>query len=498
MALETKLYQKLTQQLVMTPQLRMAIKILQVGRMELEALIVDEMSQNPVLEEVAEATEEPQKVETAFETAEVPTVDGTVATTTVDEWKPQEDAAPEVTAANALGEIDWKDYLDNYGNDFHNAPAGSSSDHDEDKRPALENTLVRTSSLVDHLMWQLRLSDLDEHQQTVIGVIITNLDGDGYLRLPLEEVAFMAGVELEEAERLLKVLQGFDPPGVGARSLSECLLLQLAQLGQADSLAAALVRDHLPALEGKRFDKLARELKVTTNDISEAQKMIATLEPKPGRDYGDGDVRYVTPDVYIQKVGDELVVTLNDEGLPRLRVSQFYRRVLGQGDSTEAKGYIQDKMRAAAWLIKSIHQRQRTLYMVTQSIIKFQREFFEHGVSHLKPLVLKDVANDIGMHESTVSRATANKYAHTPQGIYELKYFFTSSLRGADGEDVSAESVRKKIKEIIGAEDPSSPFSDQSIAEKLAKDNIDIARRTVAKYRELMGILPSSKRRQFA
>jgi RNA polymerase sigma-54 factor len=497
MALETKLYQKLTQQLVMTPQLRMAIKILQVGRLELEALIVDEMSQNPVLEEVVESSEE-QKADATFETSEVPTVDGTTPATGTDEWQPAEDAGPEVTAANALGEIDWKDYLDNYGNDFHSAPAGSASDHDEDKRPALENTLVRTSSLVDHLMWQLRLSDLTEDEKTIIGVIVTNLDGDGYLRLPLEEVAFMAGCELEEAERLLHRVQAFDPAGVGARSLSECLLLQLKQLGLGDSLAATLVQAHLPALEGKRFDKLSRELKVTTADIAEAQRVIATLEPKPGRDYGDGDVRYVTPDVYIQKVGDELVVTLNDEGLPRLRVSQFYRRVLGQGESSEAKGYIQDKMRAAAWLIKSIHQRQRTLFMVTHSIIKFQREFFEHGVSHLRPLVLKDVANDIGMHESTVSRATANKYAHTPQGIYELKYFFTSSLRGADGEDVSAESVRKKIKEIIGSEDPSSPFSDQSIAERLAKDNIDIARRTVAKYRELMGILPSSKRRQFA
>jgi RNA polymerase sigma-54 factor len=496
MALETKLYQKLTQQLVMTPQLRMAIKILQVGRMELEALIVDEMSQNPVLEEVVEASEE-QKADATFETSEVPTVDGPVASTTTDEWKPNEDA-PEVTAANTLGEIDWKDYLDNYGNDFHSAPAGSSNDYDEDKRPALENTLVRTSSLVDHLIWQLRLSDLTERETTIVGVLITSLDANGYLRLPLEEAAFMAGTDLEETERLLRVLQGFDPSGVGARSLSECLLLQLAQLGLRDSLAAALVRDHLPALEGKRFDKLSRELKVSTGDIAEAQRVIATLEPKPGRDYGDGDVRYVTPDVYIQKVGDELVVTLNDEGLPRLRVSQFYRRVLGQGEPSEAKGYIQDKMRAAAWLIKSIHQRQRTLLMVTHSIIKFQREFFDHGVSHLKPLVLKDVANDIGMHESTVSRATANKYAHTPQGIHELKYFFTSSLRGADGEDVSAESVRKKIKEIIGSEDPSIPYSDQSIAERLAKDNIEIARRTVAKYRELMGILPSSKRRQFA
>jgi RNA polymerase sigma-54 factor len=296
---------------------------------------------------------------------------------------------------------------------------------------------------------------------------------------------------------VLERVQAFDPAGVGARSLSECLLIQLGQAGLGDSLAAVLVRDHMSALEARRFDKLSRELKVSLSDIAEATKTIATLEPKPGRDFGDGDIRYVTPDVYIHKVGDELVVTLNDEGLPRLRVSQFYRRVLGQGEASEAKGYIQDKMRAAAWLIKSIHQRQRTLYMVTQSIIKFQREFFEHGVSHLRPLVLKDVANDIGMHESTVSRATANKYAHTPQGIFELKYFFTSSLRSSDGEDVSAESVRKKIREIIGSEDPRRPYSDQSIAERLAKDSIDIARRTVAKYRELMGILPSSKRKQF-
>jgi RNA polymerase sigma-54 factor len=491
MALETKLYQKLTQQLVMTPQLRMAIKILQVGRMELEAMIVDEMAQNPVLEEATESVEEP-KLET-----EVPSVDGPTPSTSSDEWQPEAEAAPDVAAASALGEIDWKDYVENYGNDFHGAPASAGGDQDDDKRPALENTLVRSNSLVDHLMWQLRLSDLTEAEQAIGGVIIANLDPDGYLRSSIEEIAFMADVELEVAEGVLRRVQYFDPPGVAARSLSECLVAQLRQKGLGDSLPAALVRDHIGALEGRRFDKLARELKVSMTEIADAARVIATLEPKPGRDYGDGDIRYITPDVYIQKVAEEFVVTLNDEGLPRLRVSQFYRRVLGQSETSEAKGYIQDKMRAAAWLIKSIHQRQRTLYMVTQSIIKFQREFLEHGVSHLRPLVLKDVANDIGMHESTVSRATANKYAHTPQGIFELKYFFTSSLRSSDGEDVSAESVRKKIREMISAEDPKRPFSDQCIAERLAKDNIDIARRTVAKYRELMGILPSSKRKQF-
>ena len=492
MALETKLYQKLTQQLVMTPQLRMAIKILQVGRLELEAMIVDEMAQNPVLEEVAETVEEPK-----IETSEVPTVDGTTPASANDEWQPDAAAASDVNTASGLGEIDWKDYLENYGNDFHSAPPSGSAESDDERRPALENTLVRSSSLADHLTWQLRLSDLSDAEREIAAIVIANLDADGYLRCSIEEIAFMANAELVQAERVLGCVQRFDPPGVAARSLAECLLIQLHQRGLGDSLAATLVRDHMSALEGRRLDKLARELKVTTNDIAETTRLIATLEPKPGRDYGDGDIRYITPDVYIQKVGDEFVVTLNDEGLPRLRVSQFYRRVLGQAESSEAKGYIQDKMRAAAWLIKSIHQRQRTLYMVTQSIIKFQRGFLEHGVSHLRPLVLKDVANDIGMHESTVSRATANKYAHTPQGILELKYFFTSSLRSADGDDVSAESVRKKIREMISGEDPRRPYSDQSIAERLAKDHIDIARRTVAKYRELMGILPSSRRRQF-
>jgi RNA polymerase sigma-54 factor len=263
-----------------------------------------------------------------------------------------------------------------------------------------------------------------------------------------------------------------------------------------DSLADRIVRDHLPLLEGKRFDKIAKELNVTVEEVVAAANTIATLEPKPGRNYGEGDVRYITPDVFVTKVGEEYVVTLNDEGLPRLRVSSYYRQVLGGADGGEAKRYIQEKMRAAAWLIKSIQQRQRTLFMVTSSIVKFQREFLDRGIAHLKPLVLKDVALDIGMHESTVSRATANKYVHTQQGIFELKFFFTSSLNKTDGDEVSAESVKDRIRAIVTAEDSRRPLSDQHIAEILAKENVDIARRTVAKYREIMGILPSSKRRQ--
>ena len=487
MAAETRivLQQRLSQQLVMTPQLRQAIKILQVSRAELETLIDQELAENPVLEESLE--------DRADGESEVPTVDGNGA----EEYE----AAPadgEHEAQN-VGEIDWKEFAENYANDVHGGMAGGAPDDDDERRPALENMLVKRTQLPEHLMWQLRLTDLADEEREIGALIIGSLDADGYLTLSLEEVAFLANTwpDTGIVERVLQRIQEFDPPGVAARSLAECLLIQLRQLGlEADSLPARIVRDHLPLLESRRFDRLARDLGVGLEQIAEATKIISVLEPKPGRDFGDGETRYVTPDVYVQKVGDEYVVTLNEEGLPRLRVSQFYRRMLGGEGSAEARGYIQEKMRAAAWLIKSIHQRQRTLYMVTSSIVKFQQEFLEKGVSALRPLVLKDVANDIGMHESTVSRATAGKYVHTPQGTFELKYFFTSSLRGGHGSEVSAESVKEKIREIIGKEDGRKPMSDQYIAELLAKEQIDIARRTVAKYRELMGILPSSKRKQ--
>ena len=478
------LQQRLTQQLVMTPQLRQAIKILQVSRAELETLIDQEMIENPVLEEnLDDKTPEGEY--------EVPTVDG------LKEGEPP-DTPAEVEQASNIDQIDWKEFAENYSNDVHGATgAGASGDDDDDRRPAIENIMVKRTLLPDHLMWQLRLSDMTDAEKEIGALIIGSLDQDGYLTLSVEEVAFLANVwpDTSIVERVLARVQQLDPPGVAARDLPECLLIQLRQLGCDDaSLPARIVRDHLTMLESRRLDRMARELGTTVEQIGEATKIISMLEPKPGRDYGDGETRYVTPDVYVHKVGEEWVVTLNEDGLPRLRVSSFYRQLLGQGAS-EARGYIQEKMRAAAWLIKSIHQRQRTLYMVTSSIVKFQEEFLEQGVALLRPLVLKDVANDIGMHESTVSRATAGKYVHTPQGTFELKYFFTSSLKSGHGEEVSAESVKDKIRTIIGNEDARKPYSDQHIAEMLAKEQIDIARRTVAKYRELMGILPSSKRR---
>ncbi len=490
MALETKLYQKLSQQLVMTPQLRQAIKILQVSRAELETLIDEALTENPALDE-GEQIEEDEPPRT--DEAAAPTTNGGE-----EEWgevREQRETTTEIEANDRMGEIDWKEYLDRYSNDWH-ASSATPADYDDEKRPTLENTLVRAQSLTDYLIWQLRMTGIDAAEESVAALIIGNMDKDGYLQVAIEDIAFQSGQDFDVVERALSRIQELDPPGVGARDLCECLLLQLKAHGKGDCLATAIVRDHLPLLESKRYDKIARDLGAAVEDVAAAAQYIGTLEPKPGRNYGEGDIRYITPDVFIQKIGDELVVTLNDEGLPRLRVSNFYRQVLSDSETGEAKRYIQEKMRAAAWLIKSIQQRQRTLYLVTQSIVRFQREFFDKGVAHLKPLVLKDVAMDIGMHESTVSRATANKYAHTPQGTFELKYFFTSSLQGSDGDEVSAESVKDRIRAIVNQEDPRHPLSDQHIAKMLGLEHVGIARRTVAKYRGVMGILPSSKRRQ--
>ena len=491
MALETKLEQRLSQQLVMTPQLRQAIKILQVSRPELEQLVEEELAENPVLEETTGLRDEAE--ESAPRTEErLETVGGdTDWTVTADQRETTNELEPE----SGLKTIDWGDYLDNYSNDWHGASA-TAVDYDDERPSAAETTVTRRQSLSESLLWQLQMNELDPREESVTALLVGNLDKDGYLQVPIENIAFQTGKDYDVGNRALHRIQEFDPPGVGARNLRECLLLQLRTEGQEQSLVAMIVRDYLDLLEGKRFDKIARELDVRIEEVVVAAGAIGMLEPKPGRNFGDGDVRYITPDVFAQKVGDEYIVTLNEEGLPRLRVSSYYRRVLGGGDGGDAKRYIQERMRAAAWLIKSIQQRQRTLYLVASSIVKFQREFLELGVAHLKPLVLRDVAVDSGMHESTVSRATANKYIHTSQGLFELKYFFTSGLRGADGDDVSVESVKDRIRTIISAEDSHRPLSDQRIVRILAEEHVDVARRTVARYREMLGILSSSKRRQ--
>ena len=487
MAFEQRLIQKLSQQLVMTPQLQQAIKLLQLSRIELEEMVVKELQENPALEEGA--GEEADNSEQPRAEAQNAAADGLADVAVNRELS---------TVDKMVTTPDWQEYLDMHSNSMHSSLTAEAMSDDGDGPPSWENRLTKKISLEDHLIWQLRLSKITEEESAIGQYIIQNLDENGYLTLTLEEVGQTTGSDAAAVEAVLKRIQFFDPVGIGARNLRECLLVQLENLHLTDTLAAQIVDKYLNFLESKRYERLAKELNITIEEIADAAHLIASLEPKPSRGFEQDEVRTVLPDVFVEKIGGEWLIYLNDDGVPRLRVSSLYRRMAGQEGAAEdeARQYLQEKVRAATWLIKSIQQRQQTLMKVTQSIFKFQEEFLDHGVSNLKPMVLRDVAEDIHMHESTVSRATANKYVHTPQGLYELKFFFQSGLRSGSGEDVASESVKEKIRHIIAAEDPRAPFSDQHIATVLSGDSIDIARRTVAKYREAMGILPSSRRRQ--
>ena len=489
MALEQRLNLKQTLQLRMTPQLRQAIKILQVSRAELETIITDELSQNPTLEETAGEEAETTGLEQRTGDPETTETEAPVEAATTEKDND----------ANEISNVDWEDYLDRYGSNLHGSIGTGSDRDDNDRTSFLENTAAQSDNLIAAMADQLQLVPMSQEERRVGGIILQNLDTSGYLSCTPEEIAFMAGCSVETVNDAREIIQEFEPPGVASLDLRECLLVQLRLIGyESDDYVVQIVDAHLGDLESRRYEKLARALETNIDEIIECHKIIQTLEPKPGRNFDDGETRYIVPDVYIHRLGDEFQVVLNDEGLPSLRVSSYYRRMVdGTGNAGDARSYIQEKMRSAVWLIRSIEQRQRTLRKVTESIVRFQRRFLLDGVQHLKPMVLKDVANDIGMHESTVSRATANKYVHTQQGIFELKYFFTSSIRGTDGCDVSSESVKQRIQQIISREDPRKPYSDQYIAEALSRDNIDIARRTVAKYREMLGILPSSKRKRY-
>ena len=496
MAMEMRQELKLSQQLVMTPQLQQAIKLLQLSRMELVDLVREEMLENPILEDDMESASEKTRdrellggedqaemhVENAGST-ETPVGDSVPSST--------DSVAAEIKGdSSAINEIDWENYLDNYSS----APPMPTFRPDGDDLPSLEATLTRPPSLYDHLVWQLKMSELNEEEQAIGLEIIGNIDASGYLKdPPLGDIAAEVGCTEEQAEQVLEKIQEFDPVGVGARNLAECMLIQAVHFGEDDDLIVKIIRSHLGNLEKKNYQAIARDLKQPLEEIYEAAKIIMEFDPRPGRQYTSDEPHYITPDVYIHKVGDKYFVVPNDDGLPKLKISNFYRTAMGNKGG--AKDYIQDKLRSAQWLIRSIQQRQRTIIKVTESILKFQREFFDKGIAFLKPLILRDVAEDIGMHESTISRVTTNKYVHTPQGIYELKFFFNSGISRTNGDDLASEAVKSKIKILVDGEDIKRPHSDQKIVELLKKTGIDIARRTVAKYREQMGILSSSKRK---
>jgi len=483
MAIALRQELKLTQQLVMTPQLQQAIKLLQLSRLELLTTVQQQLQENPVLEESLETEEElPGDVSKEAEAQETPSA----------ELSTDHEEHREASQAEKIADLDWQNYMDAY------PQTGMSVAREEEDRRSLEATLTRRPTLQAHLEWQIHLSSFSEEEKCAAGWILGNLDENGYLRSSVEEIARQSGVAEGIVEAALAKVQALDPPGIAARDLRECLLLQLGSLGLEAPLVYRLVDEHLAPLQKRDFRGIARALGVTVEEVAAAANVIARLEPRPGRAFGGDEPIYITPDIYVHKINDDLHIVLNEDGLPRLRISSLYREVLARDRevSKDTRDYVQDKVRSAMWLIKSIHQRQRTIYKVMQSIVKNQREFFEHGIAHLKPLNLRDVADDIGMHESTVSRVTTNKYAHTPQGIFELKYFFNSSINRVDGEAVASPSVKEKIRRIIAAEDSRRPLSDQRIAQMLRNGNIDIARRTVTKYRESMKILSSTKRRE--
>ncbi|WP_305041239.1 RNA polymerase factor sigma-54 [Geoalkalibacter sp.] len=483
MALEIRQQLKLSQQLVMTPQLQQAIKLLQLSRMELIDLVQQELEENPILDEGQEIVEERDGAE-----------EPTVATQESGESESFDEIQEVKGDKEGLNDIDWQTYLEGYN------LGGSVADayEEDDDRPSYENLLTKKGTLTDHLMWQLNLSRLDDQTRRAAAEIIGNLDEDGFFKATFEEVAAATGTTVGQVGKALSLVQEFDPTGVAARNLQECLLVQVRMLGMGGTLVEALLRDHIQDLENRRYPAIAKALGVSLDEVLEATRIISNLDPRPGRQYNQEDVQYITADIFVYKIGDEFVVVLNDEGLPSLRINAFYRQAMTNESLVDAKAgeYIQEKLRSAVWLIKSIHQRQRTIYKVTKSIVKFQREFFEKGIDYLKPLVLRDVAEDIEMHESTISRVTTNKYVQTPQGLYELKFFFNSGINTTGGDAIASESVKSRIRDLIAGENPKKPYSDRKIVEILEKDNINIARRTVTKYREMLGIGSSTERKR--
>jgi len=482
MALEQKLHLKLSQKLIMTPSLQQAIKLLQLGKLELQEVLNQELLENPLLEESAEE----QK-------ADEPETETTDAKTDAEEEAKKVETQEK--EKDSFDEIDYDAYFQDYIEYGYN-PRGMGEEHEEFP---IENTLTRPPNLPDHLTWQLGMSDASPRVKEIAQFIIGNIDEDGYLRASIEEIMASGPYEREEAEKAVAAVQSLDPIGVAARDLRECLLLQLDFLEIDDPLVETIIRDHWDMFMQRHFVQLAKVLGIDMKTLEGIVEVIKHLDPKPGRKYSNERAIYVEPDVYVQKVGDEYVIVLNEDGMPKLRINSSYRSMLNSMDSKsdgETVNYIKDKIRSAVWLIKSLDQRQRTIYKVAESIVKHQREFLERGIDFLRPLVLRDVADDIQMHESTVSRVVSNKYMHTPRGLFLMKYFFHSGIDSDTGEDISSLTVKKKIQSYIEAEDPRKPLSDSKIMKILNDEGINIARRTVAKYRDELNIPSSTDRKQ--
>jgi RNA polymerase sigma-54 factor len=499
--LQQRLLQRQVQKLVMTPQMQQAIQLLQLQSMELAQLLEQEMAQNPMLEEVETVEREEEE-----ETAPVPAADGGVATTPPVTEPDRTEGSDNIDHLGsddmkALEEVNWDDLFSDDRSWESNTI--ESERYDEGKREYFSNTAARGQSLQEYLSQQLGLSAFADTEKRIAEVIIGNIDIDGYLRLTIEELTQEINkanitASIEEVEKVLVKVQQFDPPGVAARTMQECLLLQLQAKQISNPLVKEILTNHFAELERHKFPQIAKQLKVSLSQIQEATDIIAQLEPRPGSRFNSSAPQTIIPDVIVEKIDDEYQITLNDEGIPRLRISPTYQSMLKNRATLPKDQYefLVEKFKSAKNLIRNIERRQKTILMITESIVKTQQEFFDQGIEYLKPLKLREIAELVGVHESTVARVTTNKYVQTPHGIFELKYFFSSGVDSFDGESVSARSLRQMITSLIQNEDSNKPLSDQKIADILIAKGIDIARRTVAKYREQVKILPAHMRKR--
>ncbi|HMB30234.1 MAG TPA: RNA polymerase factor sigma-54 [Desulfohalobiaceae bacterium] len=473
MSIQLRQNLKLSQQLVMTPQLQQAIKLLQLSRLELVQTVQEALMENPILEERQDQVDNQEEQEPQTE-------------------KKEQFQEVNINENSLLRNAEWDDYIGNFSSSSRQA--GEREIPEETN--SLESMYAAKPSLESHLSWQLHLSALSNHQKEIGQIIIGNLDSDGYLPLSAQELSETYGYDIQDLEEVVRRIQFFDPVGISSRDFRECLKVQLEFLGEEDDILYQLIEKHLPDIENCYFQKILEKYNISREYLDEYIGVIKNLDPRPGASLNSGETFYVSPDAYIYKYDGEFIIILNDDGFPDIQINPFYLEALNEKKS-QYKHFVKEKTREAMWLIKSLQQRQRTLYKTLESIVNYQRDFFEKGVSYLRPLVLKDVAEDIEVHESTVSRITTNKYISTPFGIFELKFFFNSGLGIDGGGQVASETVKTAIKRLIAEEDPQNPLSDKRLTEILHEQlQVNIARRTIAKYREALNIQSSTKRKK--
>lgn len=478
--------QKQTQSLVLAPQLRQSLKILQAPTLELRNAILEELQANPTLEELpmdGVSIEERTREESDDSSSD--------SNTENSENQEMEISEEDYSILNKLDE-DFREYF------AQENSSGSYSSEDAQKRQHFFDSLVSETSLQEHLMRQADLVELTENERTAIDYLVGSLDDRGFLTSSLSDTALMAHLPLRDVQKAAEILRTFDPPGIGTVDLKDCLVQQLILQGKGKSLAAKIIKKHYDLLLRRRIPEISRKLGAELDEVQSAIEEISSLDPAPGRKFGEDTNRVVVPDVLVEKDEDNWVIHLNNDYIPKLRLSNTYKEIIAKGTiNSKDKEYIREKMRSGKFLINSIEQRQQTIERITQEILKYQKEFFEEGVSKLRPLTMNQIAQEVGVHETTVSRAIANKFIETPHGVFEFKYFFTPGYKSQDGKSMSNTSIKELISQIIEDENPSKPLSDQGIVEILAEKEIKIARRTVAKYREEMGILPTNLRRRY-